>query len=117
MRAVGDPLSRSTSRRTASSPIVWIDWSIVVNGGSVSADSGMLSKPITDTSSGTDRPREWATFIVWIAERSFAAKIAVGGSASSSNWRAGSREVSSSYPPTRRGWGSASMPAVARASW
>ena len=84
------PLSRSTSRRTASSPIVWIDWSIVVNGGSVSADSGMLSKPITDTSSGTDSPSERATFIVWIAERSLAAKIAVGGSASSSSWRAGS---------------------------
>ena len=66
--------------RTASSPIVWIDWSIVVSGGSVSADSGMLSNPITDTSSGTDSPSERATFIVWIADRSLAAKIAVGGS-------------------------------------
>ena len=56
----------------------------------MSADSGMLSKPITDTSSGTDRPSERATFIVWIADRSLAAKIAVGGSASSSSWRAGS---------------------------
>ena len=35
----------------------------------------------------------------------------------SSSWRAGSRDVSSSYPPTRTRSGSKSMPAVARASW
>ena len=38
------------------SPSAWIDWSTVVSGGSVSADSGMLSNPTTDRSSGTGRP-------------------------------------------------------------
>ena len=64
--------------RTASRPSAWIDWSTVVSGGSVSADSGMLSNPTTDSSSGTRIPSSAAVRIVWIADRSLAAKIAVG---------------------------------------
>ena len=52
---------RSSSSRTASKPIRWIDWSTVVSGGSESADSGTLSNPTTERSSGTaspSRPRD-----------------------------------------------------------
>ena len=91
---------RSTSRRTASSPSAWIDWSTVVSGGSVSADSGMLSKPTTDRSSGTRRPTSVAVRMIWIADRSLAAKIAVGRGARASRARAGAAAVSSVKPPT-----------------
>ena len=62
----------------ASKPICWIGCSIVVSGGSLSADSGTLSNPITERSSGIARPSDRATDIVSIADTSFAAKIAVG---------------------------------------
>ena len=52
---------RSSSSRTASKPIRWIDWSIVVSGGSESADSGTLSNPTTERSSGTASPSVRAT--------------------------------------------------------
>ena len=48
---------RPISIRTASSPMRWIDCSIVVSGGSQSADSGTLSKPMTERSPGTISPR------------------------------------------------------------
>ena len=38
----------------------------------------MLSKPATEISSGTRMPSSAAVRIVWIADRSLAAKIAVG---------------------------------------
>jgi hypothetical protein len=79
----------------ASKPICWMGWLIVVSGGVASADSGTLSKPITERFSGTLNPRERATSIVRIAERSFAAKIAVGGSAIVRSSRAGRSAVSS----------------------
>jgi len=71
-----------------------IVWLIVVKGGTASADSGTLSKPITETSSGTRSPSCWATCIVRIAERSFAAKTAVGGCAAVSTSWAGASAVS-----------------------
>ncbi len=43
---------RPSSMRTASSPMRWMGCSIVVSGGSQSADSGTLSKPITERSPG-----------------------------------------------------------------
>src|SRR5262249_45784827 len=73
------------SSRAASYPICWIGCSIVVSGGSPRADSGTLSKPITDRSSGTESPSSRATEIVVSAVTSFAAKIAVGRSSRSSS--------------------------------
>ena len=43
------------------SPCSWIDWSTVVSGGSERADSGTLSNPTTERSSGTASPSERAT--------------------------------------------------------
>ena len=60
--------SGRSGARTASKPMRWIGCSIVVSGGSQSADSGTLSKPITERSSGTASPSERATAIVSIAD-------------------------------------------------
>ena len=64
------------------------DWSTVVSGGSESADSGTLSNPTTDRSSGTESPSSRAAAIVSIPDVSFAAKIAVGRSSRSRSSRA-----------------------------
>ena len=87
---VGRRRRRRGSGRSASRiarPIRWIGWSMVVRGGAQSADSGMLSKPTTDRSSGTRRPSSRATSMVAMADRSLAAKIAVGRRRRSSSRR------------------------------
>src|SRR5207249_3785104 len=49
--------ARSPMSRAASSPTSRIGWRTVVSGGSNTLDTGMSSKPTTDTSSGTRMPR------------------------------------------------------------
>ncbi|MFN8189870.1 MAG: hypothetical protein U0R78_05385 [Nocardioidaceae bacterium] len=63
----------------AVAPISRIGWLIVVSGGTAIADSGTLSNPMTDRS-GHAQAEPWATSMVRIADRSLAAKIAVGRS-------------------------------------
>src|SRR4029078_422635 len=75
---------------TASKPMRWIGCSIVVSGGWQSADSGTLSNPITERSSGIDSPRARAAAMVAIAETSLAAKMAVGRSRAVGRARAAS---------------------------
>ena len=60
VEATGSPSISPIRRRVASKPICWIGCSIVVSGGSLSADSGTLSNPITERSSGTRSPSERA---------------------------------------------------------
>lgn len=62
----------------ARAPISCKGCAIVVSGIRNRAASGTLSNPMTEMSSGTRNPRDSATSITLIADRSFAAKIAVG---------------------------------------
>ena len=89
------PFISAISSFVATSPSRCIGWRTVLSGGECRAASGMSSKPITDSSSGTEIPSSAATPSTAIAERSFAAKIAVGRSTSESRSCAISREASS----------------------
>src|ERR1035438_1301433 len=84
------------SRWMDCSPIWRMGWLTVVSGGEHSADSGMLSKPTTDRSSGTRRPSPVAASMVAIADTSLAAKTAVGGSEAVSSCRARRTETAAS---------------------
>jgi len=55
---------------------------------------GVSSKPQTDTSLGTDRPRSQIAQIAPAAMSSLAAKIAVGGSPRPSRWLAAAKPES-----------------------
>ena len=90
----GRSSSSPTRMLSAAAPISRIGWLIVVSGGTASADSGTLSKPMTERSSGTRSPSSWATWMVRIAERSLAAKMAVGRSGRVSSSRAGASALS-----------------------
>ena len=65
------------SAETAAWPIAWTGWRTVVSGGSVKPISGESSKPTTDTSSGTRRPRDRAARITPRAMRSDPQMMAV----------------------------------------
>ena len=71
-------------RRTAARPISRRGCTTVVSAGVTRDASGMSSKPTTDRSSGTRRPRSRAARTTPIAAVSDDAKIAVGGSPSES---------------------------------
>src|ERR1017187_3765845 len=69
-------------------PMWRMGWLMVVSGGVHRADSGMLSKPTTDRSPGTQRTSYVEAWMVAISDTSLAAKTAVGGSGVVSSCRA-----------------------------
>src|ERR687886_425422 len=75
---------RRTRRLTAVRPISSSGWRTVVSAGVTIVACSTSSKPTTDMSSGTRRPRARAAWIAPIAWLSLKAKIAVGGSGRSS---------------------------------
>jgi hypothetical protein len=79
-----------TSRSTAVRDISNTGWRIVVSSGQIVVASAVSSKPQTVRSPGTSSPRRWAIATAAAAMSSFEAKIAVGGSASSSSCSAAS---------------------------
>src|SRR5581483_8244305 len=82
--------SRRSSRLTAIRPISASGWRTVVSEGVTIAAASTSSKPTTERSSGTRRPRSCAACIVPIAMLSLKPKTAVGGFGRSSSCRAAS---------------------------
>ena len=96
----------------AASPISRRGWRTVVSGGLHRAASGMSSKPTTETSAGTARPRLAAAAMVLSAVMSLAAKIAVGGSESERMERASTSATWGWKPVGRTSRSSTGMPRV-----
>ena len=98
-------------------PISASGWRTVVSDGETIADCSESSKPTTERSSGTRRPRSRATRSAPIAVLSLNAKIAVGGSAWSSSRDAAMAPPSMPKLDSRISAGSGSTPAPDIAPW
>ena len=84
--ACGDRRSiRSIIASAAPSPISSMDLCTVVSGGIMNAEAGTSSKPTSETSCGTLRPRRCSASIAPCAVWSFAAKTAVNSTRESSS--------------------------------
>ena len=89
---------------------------MVVSGGSAAAPSGTPSKPITETSRGTARPRAFSQSSARIAIRSDCARIAVGGSGTAKIAASAASIVAGSVVVSKIGTALVSIPNPASAS-
>ena len=100
-------------------PISASGWRTVVSAGVTIVACSTSSKPTTDSSSGTRRPRARAARIAPIAMLSLNAKIAVGGSGErrAERRRPSRPGGSTSEVDSTSSAGSGRIPAAASAAW